>query len=324
VCSGVGLTPVDNVIVNHHNRELDTRANASAGSMFKIAGGCRWHVLQRGLGSDVLMIHGAGASMHSWMPMLDSIIPTCRVTLVDLPGHGRSGPMLSAFSLQNVAIALGELVHELGLKPSLVVGHSAGAAIACEMALTGAVVPDHLVSINGAFFPFRGGSQNFSPFARLIGRMSPVVSLASMWLGNAERVRRLITDMGSDPERIDIPAYLRLLRSTTHVKATIEMMGNWDLSSLADRMRALTVPLLLIVGERDSAVPPQQAKALLRGLRCASLEVIPNAGHLAHEESPDAVARLILALITAESNPESCFSRAADFDQRKDMSNEYG
>ena len=70
-------------------------------------------------------------------------------------------------------------------------------------------------------------------------------------------------------------------------------MATWDLHPLIDDLPELQTELMLLVGRQDKAVSPKEAdkiRALLPGLQVRELDGL---GHLAHEEAPDVVTRLL-------------------------------
>ncbi len=113
-----------------------------AASRFVEAGGLSWHVQEMGQGPTLLLLHGTGASTHSWRDLLPLLARDFHVVAPDLPGHGfTEAPERDRLSLPAMARSLAALLGKLGVEPEGVVGHSAGAAIAMQMVLTGAVAP---------------------------------------------------------------------------------------------------------------------------------------------------------------------------------------
>lgn len=266
-----------------------------AHSRFVTAGGLRWHVQVAGSGPVLLLAHGTGAATHSWRDLLPLLARDFTVIAPDLPGHGfTERPRAEGLSLPGMARGVAALVRALGLPPTLVAGHSAGAAVLARMTLDRAIAPRAVIGINAALLPFEGiAGQVFSPIARLLAGL-PAVPWFFAWRAGARgMVERLLRDTGSrlDPEGVEL--YGRLVRSPGHVAAALGMMANWDLRPLLRDLRRLSVPLVLIVGGHDRTVPPSDARRLKQRLPGLRIIDLPALGHLAHEEQPAEVAGLI-------------------------------
>jgi len=268
-----------------------------ASSRFVEAGGVRWHVQEKGAGPRVLLVHGTGASTHSWRGLLPLLAANHRVLAMDLPGHGFTGALpREATTLPGVANAAHALLDRLKFAPDLVVGHSAGAAILAWMAIEGAIEPRAFVSINGALLPLPGvPGAVFLPIARLLAVNSLAARLFAWRAADPAAVKRLVASTGSHIDREGVELYGRLMRNPAHVMGTLQMMAGWDLESLARDLTKLDVPLLLLVGTHDGTVPPseaERAQACVKGSRQVRLEGL---GHLAHEEHPAETLRAIRA-----------------------------
>lgn len=266
-------------------------------SRFVTAGGLSWHVQMMGYGPPLLLLHGTGASTHSWRDLMPPLGERFSVIAPDLPGHGfTEAPDAELLSLPAMARALAALLAALDVSPKLVVGHSAGAAIAMRMVLTKAIAPKNLISLNGALLPFRGvASQLFPSLAKLLV-LNPFVPRFFAWrAGSATAVEQLLEGTGSHLDRRGLELYQRLFSNRVHIASTLAMMANWDLEALGQNFGKLDLPVLLVVGAGDKAVSPADARDVARRLPNARIETLQGVGHLAHEEKPDVVARLILA-----------------------------
>ena len=270
-------------------------------SRFKRAGGLRWHVQQMGRGPVILLIHGTGASTHSWRSLAPILAEHFTVIAPDLPGHGfTEGPRRQRLSLSTMAASVAALMDALALRPRIVIGHSAGVAILIRCCLDRTLAPDSIVSINGALLPFRGtAGLLFPPLAKLLFLNPLMPRIFARSAANHERVVRLIRSTGSELDETGIELYARLFRSPAHVAATLGMMANWDLRRLTRDLPALNIPLLLITGGNDQAVAPADAEQVCQMVPEARQARLPDLGHLAHEEDADAVAELIFAFIRA-------------------------
>jgi magnesium chelatase accessory protein len=264
-------------------RDRRTWPNREA-SRFVAAGGLRWHVQQAGQGPVMLLVHGTGSSTHTWRDFLPDLARDYTVVAVDLPGHGfTSAALAGGYSIPGMCGSLRALLTALRLEPAYGIGHSAGAAILCHMALAGTLAPRHIVSLNGAFLPF----------AKLLAGSSTLSRLIAWRAQDVASVERIIAGTGSRLDAVGLDLYSRLVGDPRHVAAAFAMMGNWDLQSFERELGGLATPLTLLVGERDLAVPPLQARRVQSKVQHSDLRVLQGLGHLAHEEAPGIVLPVV-------------------------------
>jgi len=199
-----------------------------------------------------------------------------------------------------MAADLGALLRKLDVRPEIVVGHSAGAAILARMCLDGRIAPRLLVALNGAFMPFGGvASHLFSPLAKLLV-LNPLVPRAFAWqASNAGAVERLLANTGSTIDAQGIALYRKLTRDPAHVAAALRMMANWKLEPLLHDLPRLSIPLLLIAAANDKSISPDVAWQVREILPHAIIERVSGLGHLAHEEQPELIAQLIVKFAQA-------------------------
>lgn len=269
------------------------------GEGFVDVAGQRWRVLQRGHGAPCwLLLHGTGASIHSWRAVAERLAAQATVVVPDLPGHAMTGLASPAqLTLPGMAQAVAALLRTMGVVPDIIVGHSAGAAIAVRAVLDGLVAPRAVVAVNGAFLPFGGvGAPLFTPLARVLYAQRWVPRLFARRAADAAVIRRLVEGTGSRLDDAGIAAYQQLMLQPSHAEAALGMMAHWDLRALERELPRLAVPLWLLVGARDRAVAPRQAERV--AVRCAQAQVLrlEGLGHLAQEEDPVRVAQTLQAL----------------------------
>jgi magnesium chelatase accessory protein len=279
-------------------------------SRFAEGGGLRWHLQVFAHGSAaaprVLLLHGTGASTHSWRDLVPLLTPTCSVLALDLPGHGftampAGGPTSPIFSLPGMARSLADLLRLLPFEPDWIVGHSAGAAVAVRACIDGALTPRGVVSVNGALLPLQGiAGRVFSPLAKVLA-LAPLVPELFAWrAGNQAVLTRLIDGTGSRLSAEGMALYRQLIANPGHAAGALGMMANWDLDALWADLPRLRAPLHMVAGTHDLIVPPHSAQTVADlPARRASTQVhrLDGLGHLAHEERPDLVAQLILGIL---------------------------
>ena len=280
--------------------EIDGRdwPNRSA-SRFVKAAGLNWHVQQFGPASMevpvIVLLHGTGSSSHSWRDVAPRLAQDCSVIVMDLPGHAFTAmPPNAEQSLAGMSRNVAALLHELNVSPTLIAGHSAGAAVAARMILDRSISPAALVSLNGAFIAFGGwAGQFFSPVARLLAAGS-LASRFFAWQANDPAiVQKLVRSTGSLLDDVGMNLYARLVRSPGHVSAALAMMAHWDLEPLERELPRLSLPVWMVAAENDTTVPATQAAQIARRLPRSHQVLWPMLGHLAHEESPAQCAALL-------------------------------
>lgn len=253
------------------------------------------HVQMWGAGKTLLFLHGAGASGHSWHPVMELLGQEYQVVVFDLPGHGFTKTSAGfAVSIENVAQSTGALIDALDLDPHLIIGHSAGAAIALHGLSTDILSSNGFVAINGAFMPFPGAAGFLFPlFAKLL-RLNPFVPHLFAGLGaKTDRIERLVRETGSATDIPTLDQYQYLLAQPSHVAGALRMMANWDLRPLMGLARDCAVPSLFVCGQADKAVAPEESRIAARTVLHGELSELPDLGHLAHEEEPSLVSALI-------------------------------
>lgn len=268
--------------------------------------GQRWRVLQRGQGAPCwLLLHGTGASIHSWRAVADRLAANACVVVPDLPGHGLTALGSRAqLTLPGMAQAVAALLRTTGVAPDFIAGHSAGAAVAARLVLDGLAAPRALLAVNGAFLPFGGAAAPlFTPLARLLYAQRWVPRLFARRAADPAVIRRLVEGTGSRLDDAGLAAYQQLMRQPAHAEAALGMMAHWDLRGLVRDLPRLALPLWLLVGTRDRAVPPQQAARV--AARCAQAQVVrlDGLGHLAQEEDAPRVAQMLQALAERPGSP---------------------
>lgn len=271
-------------------------------SAFIQVGNARWHVQRMGTGSPLLLLHGTGASVHSWRDLMPILAQTNEVIAIDLPRHAfTTGHSAYAMSLPAMAAEVAGLVKQLGITPAAIIGHSAGAALALQLGLAhGFTGP--IVGLNAALRPFPGPFAQIFPAvakALFINPLVPRIFASTVDLtGGAGRFLWRSTHSRISAE--GLACYRTLLKHPGHAGGALAMMANWDLPGLQGRMGSVTNPVLMVHGESDPAIPLSWAREAQGWMPGARLDVLPTLGHLAHEEAPDKVAALISAFLAEQ------------------------
>lgn len=256
----------------------------------------RWHVQQAGSGPMILLIHGAGGATHSFRHLFPILMQTHHVVAIDLPGQGftQMGARQRC-GLDHMAEDIVSLCRAQGWNPAIILGHSAGGAIALRLWELG-LRPAEIVLINAALSNFKGVAGLLFPVMAKALAATPFSASIVTATSSRNTIRNLITRTGSTLDDAGIDLYYRLLGDRGHVDGTLSMMAQWSLDGLLSRLPQITTPVHLISGLNDRAVPPSVSRDAAARLPQARLTELAQLGHLAHEEN----AALIAALITEQ------------------------
>ncbi len=266
-------------------------------SRFVPAGGIDWHVQSLGEGPCMLLLHGTGSANFSWRGLLEPLARHYTVIAPDLPGHafsGRGGH--DSLSLPGMAAGLHQLMEQLGRVPQVIVGHSAGAAIAAQMVLQDSrLAHSTLIGLNPAWLPLPGTAAWFFAPAAKLAALNPLSAWAlAKMAARPGTVAQLIRSTGSQLDAAGVDLYTRVLSDSGHVHGVLSMMADWRLAPLAEALPRIGNPVFMEIGAQDQAVPPALADEACLRMPQAHKQLREGLGHLAHEEDPAGSARQIL------------------------------
>ena len=245
-----------------------------------------------GDGPPILLVHGYGASRHSFREWVPELARSHRVILVDLTGFGSAPkPVGSGYSPLDLARPVVDLVLRLDLRDLTLLGHSLGGGVVLAAALRLLDAGElgrmrGLVAVAGAAY-----RQRLPPFAAL-ARWPLLCRLGLSTIPTGWLVRRVLQSVVYDPRSVDddqVEGYAAPLRSAAARRvlvASARQLVPPDLDRLTARYAELDLPALLLWGRRDPVVPLAVGERLARDLPRARLVVLDRCGHLPAEERP--------------------------------------
>lgn len=265
----------------------------------------RWHLQEMGTGAPVLLLHGAGASTHSFRDLMPELARDFRVLALDLPGQGFTRPgNRMRLGLDAMAEDIAALMAHEGVAPQALVGHSAGGALALRLAEILPEPPRAVVGLNAALGKFRGVAGWLFPVMAKVLALNPfTATLFARTASSDASVRALIRSTGSTLDAQGLALYRALLADRAHVDGTLGMMAQWQLDPLLQGLERHTVPTLFLTGARDAAVPPDTSARAAARMAAAEWHDDPTHGHLLHEEAPRATADRIRGFLKAQGVP---------------------
>jgi len=205
-----------------------------------------------GDGPPLLLLHGGSGSIpEKWVPFFT---PLFRVMAPEQMGHGRTADVIDRpFHYHDMAEDTLELMRQLGIESTVVVGYSDGGIIGLDMAIHH---PERVIklAVTGANARFEGYTTENQEFARSFDPVSQPVS---------EKYAELSPD-GAEHWPV--------------VLGRLKPMWAAEPSFTNEELQSIGAPTLLVIGDRD-IVTPEHAVEMFRTIPEAQLCVVPNAAH---------------------------------------------
>jgi len=269
-----------------------------------IVGGLRWEVSARGAGTPLLLLHGFTGRGSSWGTHTTVFARYFRVVAVDLPGHGRSGIPDDPASggVERSADDLATILDREGWVPADVIGYSLGARIALRLAVAHPNVLRRLI--------LESPSAGLDAEADRVARRASDADLAEQlerhgieaFVDAWERQPIFTSHAHLPPARAARLRAERLRNRPAGLAASLRGAGQGSMMPLHDRLATIRTPTLVIAGALD---PTGTARAgtIAAGIPGARLEVVADAGHSPHLESPTIFRSLALSFLQEDFAP---------------------
>jgi 3-oxoadipate enol-lactonase len=246
-----------------------------------------WPALDRGAGVPIVFLHGYPLHHAMWLPQLDDLSADYQVVLLDLPGYGLARDWPVPETLSGFAESVHRTLAQRFSTPVVVVGHSFGGYIAMQLYREHPEQFRALVLTNTR-------SEADSPEAKE-KRLATAARLAdpAQHLDVDEVARGLVAPVtwrlgGGIIE--SVRSMVREAPSAT-VRASLKAIANRPDSAAA--LSAIRVPTLVVWGEEDRLIPPQQTRLMVARIEGSSGAGITGAGHLPSLEKPQAFTRVL-------------------------------
>jgi pimeloyl-ACP methyl ester carboxylesterase len=285
---------------------LPTDVPLDRGRYIEVRSGRRVHVVEGGDGPPVVLLHGSSTSSVSLLPILERL-EGVRAIAVDRPGFGLSEPArVPCERFRDAAVAfVDEVLDALALKTSALAGNSMGGTWGLWYALARPERVRRLVLLGSA--PLLPGTRPPLPLrvtaAPLLGDVLPRVVKP-----NRKLLVRLMASMGEKDTIVRYPELIESLvaaarepvaaaANLAELRAVLSPLGFRPTARLEpDALRQLSVPTLLIWGDRDPVGTIEVARAIADLVPQAQLETLP-AGHVPYLGHPARVSELLSAFV---------------------------
>jgi 2-succinyl-6-hydroxy-2,4-cyclohexadiene-1-carboxylate synthase len=231
----------------------------------------------------IVLLHGFTHTGASWEPVASALGARYRVLAPDIRGHGAAGDARPV----TLDAVIGDVAAE-ALGSFTLAGYSMGGRIALHVALALAPRVERLVLVGASPGLADAGERDLRRSAdeALAGEIetTAIEDVADRWAATT-------SVLSEQPASVRAAARTDRLRSTpAGLACALRGLGTGVLPSLWDRLAELTVPVTLIVGERDGKFRKIAEQMAPRFGAACEIVVVPGAGHAVHLEAPAAVA----------------------------------
>lgn len=256
----------------------------------------RLHHLRIGSGEPLVLLHGLGGDLRTWLPVLPLLSPKREVVAVDLPGFGRSPPLDGDVpDVAALARAVASFLDVERLGHPHLAGNALGGWIALELARLG--VARSVTALSPAGFWTPAGRRWVRVSHRAArGLARSLLSLAPRVLSTRAGRTLFLGSMFGRPSAIPASkavAAVHAFADAPGFDATLHAMLTRD----GFRPFAVDpgVPILVAWGGRDRVLRPSQAREAARRIPSARCVTLERCGHVPTWDDPDAVAAVLLA-----------------------------
>jgi len=257
------------------------------------ANGIEINYEKEGSGPVVTLSHSLACNLHMWDEQAKALASRYTVLRFDTRGHGQTSAPAGAYSLEQMGEDFKGLLDGLGITQTHFVGLSMGGMIGQTFALKyPAMVQSLVLCDTSSRYPAAAASIWEERIKTVTAKgMEPMVAgTLERWFTAPFRARR--KDV---MERIS-----GLIRSTPPA-GYIGCCHALPKINVTDRLKELSCPALVIVGEEDPGTPVAMAREIHAALPGAQLAILRSASHLSNVEQPEEFTRVLLDFLDKAS-----------------------
>jgi pimeloyl-ACP methyl ester carboxylesterase len=276
---------------------------ADPDSQFIEIDGIKVHVKTLGQGEPVfVLLHGFGASLYSWQPVMASFSQLGKVIAYDRPAFGLTERPLTwqgqnPYSPEAAVNQLIGLLDYFGIQQAILVGNSAGGTVAMQAQQAHPERVSALILVDAAVFNGGGAPGWLHPLLATpqMHHLGPLIARQIETRGT-----QIIQIAWHDPSRIT-PETMQLYTKPLQVKDWDRALWEFTLAShpadLVSHLAEFNLPVLVITGDDDRIIPVADSERLASALPNARLAVITDSGHVPHEEQPQAFMQVVTGFV---------------------------
>ena len=257
------------------------------------ATGIRLHMRDEGPRDDaepIVLVHGTGASLHTWDGWVAQLKGTRRVVRLDLPGYGLTGPFDDhIYSMARYSAVLAALADALKLPAAVYGGNSLGGYVVWEHAVRQPMRVSRLLLVDSAGYPL---PLRDVPIGFRIAQTPGLNKLMQHVLPRGV-IESSVKNVYGDPSRVTPELVDRYFELTTRAGNRAAVVASFAQRKVdtqngeaAKRVAQIKQPTFILWGGQDRLIPPEHAQQFRRDIASAQVAVLPSLGHVPMEEDP--------------------------------------
>jgi pimeloyl-ACP methyl ester carboxylesterase len=297
-----GLALLASILFGHRDKSVAALAAlyAPLPSAFLPVAGMEVHYRDEGDPQDslpIVLIHGTGASLHTFEGWAQALKTRKRVIRMDLPAFGLTGPFPGRdYAMGNYVAFLDDFLRALGVEHCILAGNSLGGAIAWQYTAEKPERVEQLILIDAAGYPSAAKSE---PLAFTLARI-PVLSKLFTFITPRAAVKASLENVYADQSKVSdelVALYFDLSLRAGNRQAFVDRLNTPYDDSKLPRLKAIQQPTLILWGAEDLLIPVEIAQRFHEDLPRSTLVILEDVGHVPMEESPAASLAPVLAFL---------------------------
>jgi 3-oxoadipate enol-lactonase len=250
------------------------------------------NVVERGSGPVLLLVHGFPLDHQMWRHQLDGFASEYRVIAPDLRGFGQSIVTPGVVTMQRFANDLAALLNELEVRePITLCGLSMGGYIAWQFAKLHRQRLGKLVLCDT-----RAAADTAEAAKARLDNAQKVLAEGPQAIVDG-MVARLFAQQTITEQPDLVKAQREIMLGTKPEAIAAALRGLAEREDFSGRLAEFDVPTLVICGEHDAIIPPEEMQSIATGLPKGTFALIAEAGHMAPLEQPAAVNQALRAFL---------------------------
>ena len=260
--------------------------------------GMNVHYRDQGKGETIILLHGTGASLHTWDKWTDKLKNSYRVIRLDLPAYGLTGPHPeNKYSISEYSEFLNSFVNQLKLNDFILSGNSLGGSISWYYA---SVYPEKVQLLSllspGGFL----NNDNESPLVIKLAR-APVINKILRYVTPRFFIKNTLEEVYYDENKLTdlkIDTYRDMILRENNRKSFISR-SLLKPKDHTNRLKLISAPTQIIWGNEDAWIPVSNSKFFKDSIANVRIDIMQETGHIPMEERPLESLGLLLNFINS-------------------------